>query len=301
MSSIGFIGLGRMGTPMAARLAAAGPLIVYDIDADRTAAFAAEHSGTHRVEAADNPKDLAARADVIITMLPTSAIVRDAVWTGDQSCRSSLKAGQLIIDMSSSDPADTKQLGEDLQSVGVGLVDAPVSGGVKRAVAGTLAVLVGGDSEEDVDRAAGLLGAVGDPIVKVGALGSGHIMKALNNLLSATTLAASAEVLAAGAAAGINPNVMLDVLNASSGRNNSTETKIRQFVYSGTFGSGFALDLMVKDLDLADAILQRSGTSASITSATRETWKRAQSDLSGHDHTEIAAWLGAPAGHDKKG
>ncbi|MEM9706794.1 MAG: NAD(P)-dependent oxidoreductase [Pseudomonadota bacterium] len=295
MTAIGFLGLGQMGAPVATRLAAGQSLVVYDIDAQRTASFASENGA----QAAEDPTDLAARVDVIITMLPTSAIVRDAIWSGQRACRSALKAGQLVIDMSSSDPADTKELGKDLQSVGVGLVDAPVSGGVRRAVAGTLAVLVGGDADENVDRAAALLTNVGDPILKVGALGSGHTMKALNNLLSATTLAASAEVLAAGAAAGIDPELMLDVLNASSGRNNSTETKIRQFVYSGTYGSGFALDLMVKDLDLANSIMRRAGTEASVTSATRETWKRAQPDLSGRDHTAIATWLGAPADFNK--
>jgi 3-hydroxyisobutyrate dehydrogenase len=290
---VGFVGLGQMGAPVAARLAGApGPaLVVHDADPAAVARFTADHDAS----AATSPADLAASCATVVTMLPTGAVVRSVVWEAAGACRDRLQPGDVVVDMSSSAPDDTAALGALLRERGVALVDAPVSGGVRRALAGSLAVLLGGDDPAAVARARALLAPVGT-VIETGGLGSGHTMKALNNLLSAAGLAATAEVLSAGIAAGLDPDVVLDVLNASSGRNNSTETKIAQYVYSGSYGSGFALGLMVKDLRLAAGILARTGTPGRIAATCLEVWTDAERELPpGADHTRIAEWLGVPA------
>jgi 3-hydroxyisobutyrate dehydrogenase len=291
-TAIGFIGLGKMGWPIASHFAQHHDLVVNDLHGPTAQRFADTH---HRATAVRSPAEVAAGASTVVTMVPDGAAVRAAVIDGDDPLVRALVRGDLVIDMSSSAPADTVALGARLAEHGVRLVDAPVSGGVTRAVAGTLAVMVGG-ADDDVAAVSTLVAPVAGSITPTGRLGSAHAMKALNNLLSAAGLAATAEVLAAGASWGLDREVMLDVLNASSGRNNSTETKIRQFVYSGTFGSGFALSLMVKDIATALDLVEAEGTPAAMARATVDTWRRALGALPRDaDHTQLAAWLGAPS------
>ena len=158
------------------------------------------------------------------------------------------------------------------------MLDAPVSGGVPRAEAGTLSIMVGGDPAV-IAGCRPVLQPMAEHIFETGPLGSGHALKALNNLVSAAGLIAAAEALLIGRRFGLDPNVMIDVLNASTGRNNSTENKFKQFVLSRSFASGFSLDLMVKDLTTALDLAHATGTPAPFSAACRELWAAAQAQL----------------------
>lgn len=279
---IGFIGLGMMGLPMSANLLRAGYEVAgFDVSEDALAAFA-EKGGV----AARSAKDAASRADMLITMLPNSSIVWDALL-GAGAAASGLAAGALVIDMSSSAPQKTAQLGEALAKLGVGLIDAPVSGLAARATDGTLAIMVGG-AKTDIERARPVLSVMGRAIIETGPLGAGHAMKALNNYVSASGLVAACEALIVGEVFGLDPAVMIDVLNLSTGRNNSTETKIKPQVLSGAFQSGFALALMAKDNRTAADLAESLGLRADEIRASAALWEEAAQTLGrGADHTEI--------------
>lgn len=275
---IAFIGLGQMGSRMAGRLVEAGlPLAIHDTDE-----LAMEPFGTERSR--DSPGAAAAGCDMLLTMLPNGRIARDVVLASEPA------PGVLVVDMSSSDPADTRALGAQLAGRGVALIDAPVSGGIKRAATGGLAIMAGGEAP-DLERARPVLEHLGRRIFHCGPLGAGGAMKALNNLLSAAGFAATIEVLQIGRRFGLEPEQMLDVLNNSTGRNNTTEVKIAPFVLSGRFDSGFALDLMVKDLTTALALADRTETGVPLSRLALELWREAGGDLeAGADHTALARW-----------
>jgi 3-hydroxyisobutyrate dehydrogenase len=290
---VGFIGLGSMGRPMAARLCAAGfGVTVFDARADAVQAFVAQSGGV----AAARPADVGSDCDVVITMLPNGDIVRAVVVDADGGLLRTMAAGCVLIDMSSSSPTGTQSLGRMLAEHGIAMLDAPVSGGVPRAETGTLSIMVGGDAEV-IARCRRVLQSMGERIFDTGPLGSGHALKALNNLVSASGLIAAAEALLIGRRFGLDPHVMIDVLNASTGRNNSTENKFKQFVLSRRFASGFSLDLMVKDLTTALDLAHATGTPAPFSAACRELWAAAQAQLeSGADHTAVVRWLETLAG-----
>jgi len=168
-----------------------------------------------------------------------------------------------------------------------------VSGGVKRALDGTLAIMAGGDPAT-VGRITPLLAAMGASIFATGPLGSGHAMKALNNYVSAAGLVAAAEAILVGRRFGLDPAVIVDVLNASTGRNNSTEVKMKQQVLSGDFASGFAMALMAKDLHTAADIARHAGVAAPLAEVCEDLWAQADAKLgAGADHTEIYCYLAA--------
>jgi 3-hydroxyisobutyrate dehydrogenase len=286
---VGFVGLGRMGRPMATRLHGAG-FALTGFDADQAAAerFRAD-SGA---KICSSLAELGGTSNVVITMLPNASVVREVIV----EVIDCLDHGTVVIDMSSSSPTGTQQLGRLLAARSIDLIDAPVSGGVPRAEAGTLAIMVGGEPHV-LERCRPLLAAMGDKVFATGPLGSGHAMKALNNLVSAAALLASAEALLIGQRFGLDPDVMVDVLNASSGRNNSTENKFKQQVFSRRFSSGFALHLMVKDLATALDLAEATGTPASFSDRCRELWSAAQTYLEPDaDHTAVVQWLEKLAG-----
>ncbi|MBE7248431.1 MAG: NAD(P)-dependent oxidoreductase, partial [Actinomycetospora chiangmaiensis] len=201
-----------------------------------------------------------------------------------------LAPGALVIDMSSSAPVGTRELAQDLARAGIRLVDAPVSGGVKRAVDGTLAIMVGGGEANAVRP---LLDCLGTSIFETGPIGSGHAMKALNNYVSAAGLTAACEALRIGASFGLDPALMTDILNVSTGRNNSTEVKLKPFVIPKTYASGFSMALMAKDLRTADDLARHEGVPAPLSGAVAALWQDALAELgAGADHTAIDAFLG---------
>ncbi len=284
MSEVGFIGLGAMGWPMARRLVEAGHhLTVRDAAAQRSADFARETGAV----AATSSGEVAARSDIIITMLPTSHQVRD-VLDGADGVLAHHRPNAMIIEMSSGAPALTRLIGAQVAAAGCRIIDAPVSGGVPRARTGELAIMVGG-AEADIEAMKPLLATMGSTILPTGPLGSAHAMKALNNLVSATTLLATIEALSIGQTAGLDPARMVDILNVSTGMSNSSLKKMHQFVLSGRYESGFGLDLMVKDLATAMDIAGDGRVPAPLSALARETWRQAQAFLGpGQDHTALA-------------
>lgn len=272
---------------MASRLRAAGfALTVFDTRADAVRDFVRD-GGTAAATLADVARD----SDVVITMLPNGEIVRRVVLGSNDSLLTAMPPEFVLIDMSSSSPTGTQALGRILTERGIPMLDAPVSGGVARAEAGTLSIMVGGEPAV-IERCRPVLQPMGERIFATGPLGSGHAMKALNNLVSAAGLIAAAEALLVGRRFGLDPNVMLDVLNASTGRNNSTENKFKQFVLSRRFASGFSLDLMLKDLTTALDLAHATETPAPFSAACRELWAAAQAQLeSGADHTAVVRWF----------
>jgi 3-hydroxyisobutyrate dehydrogenase len=293
MTAIGFIGLGRMGQPMAARLAGAGhQLAVLDVSADATARFLAEHPA----RAVADARELAGASEVVVTMLPTSAIVAD-VLDGDDGVLAGLQPGALVIEMSSGVPATTQRLARAVEDAGSVMIDAPVSGGVARAITGELAIMVGGPANA-VERARPILGAMGSSLLPTGAVGSAHAMKALNNLVSAAGFLVSVEALLIGKRFGLDPDVMVDVLNASTGVNNTTQKKLKPFVLSRRFDSGFGLDLMVKDLSIALGLADDGHVIAPLAAMTRNLWAAALTERIGPDHTDAARFCERLAGLD---
>ncbi|PZU25619.1 MAG: 2-hydroxy-3-oxopropionate reductase [Shinella sp.] len=246
--TIGFIGLGMMGAPMCACLVKAGfRLLVADADPARVKAVCSELSVSPLTQ------EVTGDVDILITMLPNSKIVETVLLAN--AWAAALRKGALVIDMSSSEPVRSRDLGATLASQGLQYLDAPVSGGVKRAREGTLAILVGGEEAVMAD-AKPVLAAMGGSILFIGPAGSGHAAKALNNFVSACGLMVTVEALHVAQRFGIAPEVMVDVLNASSGKSNTSENKVKQFMLSGTYGSGFSLHLMDKDLGIARALAE---------------------------------------------
>lgn len=289
--TVGFIGLGSMGWPMAARLVGGGTTVIsHDAREDQARRFASEVGG-----ATAPYGELAQKCDVIVTILPSSDIVEDVLF-GRGGLASSMQPGAILVEMTSGVPSVTRALGQRLAEKKIRVVDAPVSGGVKRAVTGELAIMVGG-AGDDIDAIEPLLRLMGKTILRTGALGSGQAMKALNNLVSAAGFLVGVEALLIGHAAGLDPKVMVDVLNASSGKNNSTEVKFKQFVLSRAFNSGFSLDLMVKDLGIALQVAHESKTAAPFSALCRELWAGAGAVLGpGQDHTALARFSEQLAG-----
>ena len=296
ITQVGFIGLGNMGSPMAAHLVDAGfALTVADAAPGVTERFVAEHP---TATAAAGPRSFAA-VQALILMLPTSEIVED-VLERDQVA-AALPPGCLVIDMSSSEPLRTRALAARLQAKGLSMLDAPVSGGVRGARAARLSVLVGG-SEADLARATPVLNAMAATIIAVGDIGSGHAAKALNNLVSAATMSITVEALVLAEAFGISAGVMTKVLNSSSGRSSTSENKVAQFMTSGKFDSGFALQLMAKDVGLAVGLARALDRPAELAGHVADQWRRIAAEVSpATDHTQLYTLLGAAEDESRAG
>lgn len=282
---VGVAGIGMMGWPISSTLVSAGfEVTVLDVDATRAADFASERAG---VRVAADAADLAREVDAVVTILPTSDHVRQVI----EDAETALSTGTLVIEMSSGDPFMTRTLADRLSRSAVGLIDCPVSGGVKRAQSGSLSIMAGG-SREDLDRAMPILQSIGSEVHYCGPVGAGHATKALNNLVSATGLLCTMEALAVGVKFGLDPTVMTDVFNASTAMSNTTKSKVKQFVLSRRFDSGFGLDLMVKDLSIALGLADRTGTSAPVSALSQQLWRGAAATLGvGRDHTAVAKFV----------
>ncbi len=308
--AIGFVGLGNMGIPMTRRLVAAGYRVRgFDTSAQAARNFAnigSSEAGGEVTPVAELGA-VGAGAAAVILMLPDSDIVERVLLgrlaaepeppqgNAHRGLLASLPAGATVIDMSSSDPARTQALAPQLAAAGVTLLDAPVSGGVAGARAGTLAVMVGGPAEA-FRRFKPVLGAIGSRVVHAGDVGAGHAVKALNNLMSAANMLVASEALIAGRRFGLDPAVMLEIVNGSSGRSTATETKWPNFVLPQTYDAGFTSALRVKDIRLALGIERAAGTPATASEAVASAWEAALADLSPDaDHTAIARWLGERA------
>lgn len=281
---IGFIGLGKMGWPMASRLASAGYRVtVMDADVSLAIELAGDIGGT----AASSGQEVAGASEVIITILPNSQVVHQVLHASD-GLLAGLKPDTVIIDMTSGVPSVTQALAKDVEQAGGVLVDAPVSGGVPRAKTGELSIMFGGP-EAILTNVTPVLSCMGNAIERIGDVGSAHAMKALNNLVSAGGFLIGVEALMIGKRFGLSPDKMVDVLNASTGMNNSTQKKFKQYVLSGKYNSGFGLDLMVKDLGIALGLAHETQTPAAFSALCHELWAASAKMLGpGQDHTAVA-------------
>jgi 3-hydroxyisobutyrate dehydrogenase len=273
LKTVGFIGLGVMGQLMAANLEAAG--------------FAVQSYDLNKKGNRKSAADAAKGADALITMLPDGDAVREAVL----DALPALKPGSVVIDMGSSDPAGTRALGVALSKNDIDMVDAPVSGARFKAKDGTLAIMVGGESDV-VAKVMPVLQKLGTEIFHVGPLGAGHAVKALNNYLGAAGTLAGLEALLIAKAFGLEPKPMLDAINASTGRNSTTVRKIPQDVLTGAFASGFKLALMAKDVGIAAELARGLKVKTPFLKETLKHWRAAQKKLPRDaDHTEIYKYL----------
>lgn len=273
VSKVGFVGLGAMGSVMSPLLVKAGYQVFgYDIIANIDVS-----SGVKQLDTLDD----FAQLDAIILMLPNSKIVSEVV-----NKLLEINTKSILIDMSSSDPRETKKLGKTIEAKGLKFLDAPVSGGVARAKTGDLMIMAGGE-EEGLEVVKDLLSVMGT-VQFAGPLGSGHAIKALNNYVSAAGLIASFEALATARSFGIKPENFLKIINGATGKNNTTEVKLDKFVVSEKFNSGFALDLMVKDVSIADSLIKDLSSENPLSNNVLKYLSSTLQALGGNpDHTEV--------------
>lgn len=285
-SMLGFVGLGSIGTPMCRQLLKRGyEVLAYD--ADERAIDGLRDTEVHE---ASSLADLGSLVEVVLLSLPNSDIVEEVVL-GVGGIAEGLPTGGVIIDTSSSRPASTRHIAQALSQRNISFLDAPVSGGVIRAREGKLAVMVGGEWEV-FERYRTVLEAFGEQTFYVGESGSGHLTKAINNLVSAATLTTAAEAILLGARAGLDTERLVEVINAGSGRSNSTEVKFPRYILNRAFDDGFAIELMDKDVRIALDEAQRLGFPAPLGSGIAETWQAAvEAGYAKQGHTEIYAFL----------
>jgi 3-hydroxyisobutyrate dehydrogenase len=285
---IGFVGIGNMGSRMAVHLVRAGHAVtVFDIASGRAQAFA----DAHQARATDRLAEVAAEADAVITMLPSGREVREAVLDMQGGAlAANLRPGSLVIDMSSAAPVGTRELGAELATRGVDLVDAPVSGGITGAENATLAIMIGGEPAA-VAKARPVLERLGNRLFEVGGLGCGHAMKCLNNFLAATSFAAANEAVRIGRKFGLDPAVMIDVINVSTGRSFASDVVMKEHVLNEKFATGFALGLLTKDVGIAAHLAQQIDVHAPVGQLIRDLYRSACEGVGGGaDHTRAAPW-----------
>lgn len=273
MSRVGFIGLGAMGLPMVRRLRDAG----FDVRAfDVNAAMAAELPGIFASSLAEAGRE----RDIIVTMLPNGSIVRDALL-GDAGALSEAAPGTIVIDMSSSDPFGTVELSKALAERGFTLIDAPVSGGVPGAEEGKLSIMIGCDDAKAREACQPVLAALGAKFFDVGPVGAGHAAKAINNVTAASVAAVTSEGVIAARRFGIEPETMIEVLNASTGGSFVSRMLFPGAILSQKFNAGFALALMAKDVALAAGIGERLSLELPMIQTANAQWSAARDELGG--------------------
>ena len=284
---IGFIGIGQMGMPMIRNLLQANFSVT---GFDLNPLVAQELKNEAHFEMAASAITLTKKCDVIILMLPDSNIVDRLLWDSDDALAKAMNTKQTLIDMSSSDPVRSRTNFDRMAQLGISFIDAPVSGGVRRAKDGSLSIMIGGLAPA-VESVQPIFKAMGKTLVHVGAAGAGHAVKPLNNYVSASGLLAVCEALIAAEKFGIDPHLVNQVFNASTGKNNTTDVKVENFMLSGTFNSGFSLALMRKDLQTALDFITRMETPKTFADACTQTWTQAEKTLDkGADHTAMYAF-----------
>ncbi len=284
---VAWIGLGAMGWPMAKNLKKAGhEVLVYN----RTEAKAKAHADAFGTRAV--PLEAVADAEAIFSCLPTSDEVAGVV----EALLPRLREGTLWIDCTSGEPEKSRAIAARLSEKGVVFLDAPVSGGVAGAEAGTLAIMVGGD-EAAFERARPLLAALGLRVVRVGPVGAGHAVKAVNNTLLAVNLWAAAEGLVALVKAGVPAGVALEVINASSGRSFATMELIPDRVLDRSFPLTFKLGLLAKDVRIGGRVVEDQGVVSPVFHLARELYQAAARELGEDaDHVEVVRMVERWAG-----
>lgn len=252
-TTVGVIGLGNMGRGMALSLKRAGFEVV-GTDASEQTRRSVPAEG---IEVVDSIAGVAAKANVIILSLPTAAIVTQVV-SGPGGLLSHARQGVLVVDTSTSHPQTTRTLSRQLNSAGMSIIDAPVSGGPKGAITGQLTMVIGG-SEADVARAEPVLSAMSAKRVHIGDVGAGHVAKIANNLILAAHLLAGGEIARLAERTGVSTDKLLEGINAGSGRSAVTQVNFPTWILNGAFNSGFTMKLMRKDVRLAAELIGQTG------------------------------------------
>ena len=292
MSTIGFLGLGAIGAPMAQHLPAHGfDLIVWN----RTRERADQLASTVRARVARTPAEAAREADVVITCLPTSREV-EGLLDGPDGLLAGLRSGATLVDCTSGDPATSRRIATRLGERGIAFVDAPVSGGKRGAEEGSLTVMCGGDAAV-VERVRPVLAAFGKSIVHCGDVGAGDMVKAVNQALLAIHIWATGEGLATLAKAGVDARTALEVINASSGRSNTSMNLFPERVLSRAFPRTFRLALLDKDLRIAAEMSRAAGVPSPLTQLASELFRAARVELGEEaDHVEAVRVIERTAG-----
>jgi 3-hydroxyisobutyrate dehydrogenase len=294
--NIGFVGVGVMGSRMARNLVKAGHnLVVFDADDKTTAKVAKDIGG----RAAANPREVAAASETIITMLPNGNVVRDVVF-GDNGLAAGFTPGSLLLDTSSAEPWITREIAGRLSEQNVEMVDAPVSGAEEGARTATLVFMCGG-SDDALARARPLLEAMGKHVFHVGPIGAGHTMKAINNVTTALSFLCTAEALLVGKSYGLNAQAMLDVMNVSTGYSFATQNRFLNDVITRKFEDQFKLDLMLKDMGIAEQLASAHRLPVPMTAQGRARWQKAVETLGpGAVTTEIVRFVEQEMGVELK-
>jgi 2-hydroxy-3-oxopropionate reductase len=290
---IGFIGLGIMGKPMVRNLVKAG----YDVVVHNRSQAAVDEltAESDKVTAGGSPAGVAAAASVVITMLPDSPDVRDVVF-GQDGLAESMQSGGLLIDMSTIAPATSIEVHDALAKRGAGALDAPVSGGDKGAIAGTLSIMVGG-SQADFDRAKPYFEAMGKTIVLVGGPGAGQTVKACNQIVVALNFAAVSEALVLGARAGVDPAKIIEVLSGGLAASRVMEMRGPTMV-SHQFAPGFRVNLHRKDLAIAMATAKENSVPLPVTALVSQLYDTLAATGSGDlDHSALVTVVEKLAGY----
>jgi 3-hydroxyisobutyrate dehydrogenase len=282
MIKVAFLGLGDIGAPIASHLTREPfDLVVWNRTSSRAEQFASEH----KVRLAATPADAVRGADVVITCLPSSAEV-EAVLHGEHGMVDAFRKGAVLVDCTSGDPPTSRSIAAELGGRGVEFIDAPVSGGTSGAKAGTLTVMWGGE-ESVFERVRPVIEAFGKKIVHAGPVGAGDALKAVNNALLAVHILSAAEGLAILAKAGVDPRIALDVINASSGRSNSSENLFPQRVLTREFPRTFRLALLEKDIGIAAVLAKDLDIRTPIIALAAERFHEAREKLGEQaDHVE---------------
>ena len=279
---IGFIGIGNMGRPMSMNLIRAGyELIVYDIREK-----AMEAPIQIGATAARSPKEVAEACDIVMTSLPSTEAL-EKVALGEDGVMKGASKGCILVDTSTVSPSTIRKIAEAGKSRGIDVLDAPVSGGVAGAEAGTLTIIVGGDKAV-FKRCIEVFRVIGEKIYHVGSVGTGNTVKLVNNLMSLVNIAALSEGMTLGVRAGIDPQTLYDVVKVSTGRSYALEVKLPNIISKGRFKGGFAINLACKDLGLAVNLGMELGVPLLVTSVARQVYELARARGMGRlDHTAI--------------
>jgi 3-hydroxyisobutyrate dehydrogenase len=284
---VAFIGVGNMGKPMATNIVKGGhEVFVFDANPVLSEQVAQEIGAKALKSLAE-----VANVELIVTMLPDGKVVRE-VALGSGGLSTYAKPATLIVDMSSSQPLITRETGRALAQKQLTLIDAPVSGGVARAVTGTLTIMIGADDAAAIGKAKPVLSCMGKTFFEVGSLGSGHAAKALNNVVGACNYAVLADALIVAEAYGIDQATLVDIINVSTGQSFASTVVMKQFVIPKTYNSGFAVGLLAKDANIAAELSQELKVSAPHIRLTGTRWAEARDELgAAEDNSKaILAW-----------
>jgi len=274
LKKVGLIGLGNMGRGMALTLKRKG----FDVVGTDVAPAIRESLAKEGVSVRETIGEVVSVCDVVILSLPTAAIVEQVV-SGPNGILTNAKPGLLVVDTSTSHPETTRRLARALNVAGMNLLDAPVSGGPKGAITGTMAMVIGG-AKEDLERAEPILAAMTAKRVHVGAIGAGHVAKIANNLFAAAHLLIAGEVTRMAAKAGVPTEQLLQGINAGSGRSFITEHSYPTWIMNGQFDSGFTMKLMRKDVRLSQELISALAIDLPMSAKVAELWALSAQSIS---------------------